>query len=252
MSDQAPLPPSPPSLGSPGSPGSPRLPWFDPRQVPVVSTGAHLPAVPSHYLSALALRLRFTQDLPWQVDVLAERPFTERASSQAAVLIAVVMRERPTLLLTQRTLQLSTHAGQIAFPGGKRDEADTDAACTALREAHEEIGLEARHVEVLGALPTYVTGTAFVLTPVVALVTADTELKPNADEVSEVFEVPLDFLMNPTHHRKHRVQWEGVDREWFSMPYNDAGVERFIWGATAGMLRNLYRFLAASQTVDLG
>jgi 8-oxo-dGTP pyrophosphatase MutT (NUDIX family) len=114
-----------------------------------------------------------------------------------------------------------------------------------LREAHEEVGLDPGHVEVLGNLSEYITGTAFIVTPVVALIQPDHVIKPNPDEVAEVFEVPLSFLMNPAHHRRHAFEAQGVRREWFSMPYQDLQHERFIWGATAGMLRNLYRFLSA-------
>ena len=114
-----------------------------------------------------------------------------------------------------------------------------------MREAQEEIGLGAAHVDVLGSLPIYTTGTGFIVTPVVALVQPGFEVRADPFEVAEVFEVPLAFLMNPAHHRRHMVEWEGERREWFSMPYMDGATERFVWGATAAMLRNLYRFLAA-------
>ena len=152
-----------------------------------------------------------------------------------------------------RSANLSTHSGQVAFPGGRTDDTDRDAVATALREAEEEISLPRAHVEVLGTLPTYVTGSAFVITPVVALVRPGFQLVPNPGEVADVFEVPLDFLMNPAHHRRHETEFGGVLRQWLSMPYSDpvcqpAGSqtsERYIWGATAGMLRNFYRFLSA-------
>ncbi len=157
------------------------------------------------------------------------------------------------MLLTQRTTNLSTQSGQIAFPGGRTDATDIDAVDTALREATEEIGLGRHHVEVLGTLPTYVTGTAYIITPVVALVRPGFEIQPNPGEVADVFEVPLAYLMNPAHHRRHEFEFDGITRQWLSMPYIDrigdavGGVskERYIWGATAGMLRNLYRFLSA-------
>jgi 8-oxo-dGTP pyrophosphatase MutT (NUDIX family) len=227
-----------------------KLPHFDPRKVPLVGTDAHLPAVPAQALSAAALRARFAHPPAWQPEVVAEFKFSDRKSAAAAVLIALVMREQPTVLLTQRSAHLSTHSGQIAFPGGKTDDTDLDAGATALREAHEEVGLAAQHVQVLGHLPLYVTGTAFYITPVVALVEPGFELTLNASEVDSAFEVPLAYLMNPANHRRHAFEFEGVRREWFSMPYTDLQVsgspERFIWGATAGMLRNFYRFLSAA------
>ena len=107
------------------------------------------------------------------------------------------------------------------------------------------MGLARDFVQVLGTLPVYTTGSAFIITPVVALVQPGFTLVPNAGEVADVFEVPLSFLLDPANHRRHTLVAEGVRRDWFSMPYEDDGVERFIWGATAGMLRNFYRFLAA-------
>lgn len=165
------------------------------------------------------------------------------------MLVPIVMREHPTVLLTERTMHLSNHSGQIAFPGGKADEDDADASATALREAQEEVGLDPAFVQVLGVLPHYVTGSAFIITPVVALVETGFTLTRNSYEVADIFEVPLEFLMNPAHHQRHAFEWEGVRREWFSMPYQDDTQEhttqRFIWGATAGMLRNFYRLLSA-------
>jgi 8-oxo-dGTP pyrophosphatase MutT (NUDIX family) len=125
------------------------------------------------------------------------------------------------------------------------DDTDRDHADTALREAHEEIGLEREFSEVLGLMPTYTTGSRFIITPVVALVRPDYQLTLNAHEVADAFEVPLEFLMNPAHHRRHAVEFSGARREWFSIPYMDGSMERFVWGATAAMLRNFYRFLAA-------
>jgi 8-oxo-dGTP pyrophosphatase MutT (NUDIX family) len=218
---------------------------FDPRQVPVVAIDTHLPAVAREHLTASALRQRFQHPPVWQPEHRPEPRFVDQPPRQASVLLAVLQRPEPTLLLTLRSPHLPTHAGQIAFPGGKVDEDDADAVSTALREAEEEVGLDPGGVEVLGHLPTYTTGTAFVITPVVALVPAAAQLSPNPAEVEAVFEVPLAFLMNPAHHRRHDHVWQGRTHQWYSMPYADAGGERFIWGATAGMLRNLYRFLSA-------
>jgi 8-oxo-dGTP pyrophosphatase MutT (NUDIX family) len=222
-----------------------KLPAFDPQQVPVFRVDAHLAAVQAQHLTPAALQARFANPPQWQPELVRERKFMDRAPAQAAVLIGLVMREEPTVLLTQRPAHMSTHAGQIAFAGGKCDEGDADIAATALREAYEEVGLEAHHVQVLGTLPEYVTGSAFYVTPVVALISPDMKLQLNTHEVSDAFEVPLAFLMNPAHHRWHRYEFEGVMREWLSMPYQDGDQQRFVWGATAGMLRNFYRFLRA-------
>lgn len=218
---------------------------FNPRDVPVSGTDAHLLAVQAERLTAQGLRAIFARPPQWQPEVVREPKFAQRETAAAAVLVPLVLRERTTLLLTQRTTHLSTHSGQVAFPGGRVDADDADAVAAALREAEEEVGLSADHIEVLGTLPTYVTGTSFVITPVVALVRPGFVLRPNPHEVAAAFEVPLDFIMNPAHHRRHVAEWDGQRREWFSMPYDDQGQERYIWGATAGMLRNFYRMLSA-------
>jgi len=222
-----------------------KLPGFDPRTVPVAGVDGHLPAVPLERLRPEALRQRFGAPPIWEPEVRVEPRFARRAPVQASVLVPVVTRDQPTVLLTQRTRHLVNHSGQIAFPGGKVDETDADVVAAALREAQEEVGLAADFVQVLGTLPIYTTGSAFIITPVVALVRPGFTLAPNPGEVADVFEVPLAFLMNPAHHRRHTLVAEGLQRDWFSMPYQDDDIERFIWGATAGMLRNLYRFMAA-------
>ena len=222
-----------------------KLPHFDPRTVPVLAIDSDLPPVRREQLRPEAIRARFRAPPRWEPEVWAERKFAEREDARASVLVAIVMRERPTVLLTERTTHLSTHSGQIAFPGGKQDDTDVDATDTALREAHEEVGLDRRFVEVVGQLPTYTTGTRFIITPVVAFVDPAAPLALNAHEVADAFEVPLQFLMTPAYHRRHAMDIGGARREWFSMPYMDGSTERFIWGATAAMLRNFYRFLAA-------
>lgn len=226
------------------------MPTFDPRTVPVAFVDSNLPAVAPAQLMAAALRARFAAPPSWEPEVRKEPRFADRMPAAAAVLIPIVQRSEPTVLLTQRTAHMSTHAGQVAFPGGRVDEGDASLAAAALREACEEVGLAAQFIEVLGNLPTYTTGTSFIVTPVVALVHPGFELTLNPHEVADAFEVPLAFLMNPAHHRRHRMAWDAASgqreqREWFSMPYQEGPHERFVWGATAGMLRNLYRFLSA-------
>jgi len=226
------------------------LPTFDPRTIPVIGVDTHLSGVPAQALTPAALRQRFRHPPLWTPEHSVEKKFSNREPALAAVLIPLVMRDELTLLLTERAGNMSTHSGQVAFPGGKTDDTDHDAVDTALREAHEEIGLTREHVEVLGILPTYVTGTAYIITPVVALVQPGFALQPNPSEVADVFEVPLHYLMNPANHQRHEFEFDGAIRQWLSMPYtgpvDSAGSkERYIWGATAGMLRNLYRFLSA-------
>ena len=229
------------------------LPKFDPRSMPVQGIDNHLQSVTPDRMKAQSLRARFAHPPIWTPEHSVEKKFENREPAAAAVLIPLVMRDELMVLLTQRSTNLSTHSGQVALPGGRTDATDIDAPDTALREAMEEVGLPRSHVEVLGTLPIYVTGTAYSVTPVVALVTPGFVLQPNPLEVADVFEVPLAYLMNPANHRRHAVEFDGITREWLSMPYLDDTVlqangqmrERFIWGATAGMLRNLYRFLSA-------
>ena len=211
------------------------LPAFDPRTVPVARIDGDLPAVPLQDQTPAALRQRFAAPPAWQPEVVLEKKFMQREPAQASVLVPIVLRAQPMVLLTER----------IAFPGGRADPEDASPAATALREAQEEVGLDPGCVEVLGPLSTYVTGSSFIITPIVGLVRPDAALQANPHEVADVFEVPLAFLLDPAHHRHHVVEWGGVRREWFSMPYQDGDKNRFIWGATAGMLRNFYRFMRA-------
>jgi len=154
----------------------------------------------------------------------------------AAVLVPVVLRDELTVLLTQRTDTLAKHAGQIAFPGGRIDAADADAQAAALREAEEEIGLQAHFVETIGYLDGYRTGTGFHVTPLVGLVRPGFELRLAPGEVADAFEVPLRFLMTEANHQRHERDWRGRRRTYWAMPFG----ERYIWGATAGMLKNLF------------
>jgi len=158
----------------------------------------------------------------------------------AAVLVPVIVRESgATMLLTQRTAHLRDHGGQVSFPGGRSEASDSSPEATALREAEEEVGITASQVEILGRLPEYRTGTGFVITPVVGLVTPPLNLKLDDFEVAEVFEPPLEFLLDSANHQRHTIEVRGAMHEYWAMPWQGY----YIWGATAGMLVTLYRFL---------
>jgi 8-oxo-dGTP pyrophosphatase MutT (NUDIX family) len=159
----------------------------------------------------------------------------------AAVLVPVVERDVLHVLLTLRTEHLSSHAGQIAFPGGKIEPGDSGPAAAALREAMEEIGLSPQFIEPAGYLDNVLTRTGFYIVPVVALVRPGFALAPDPREVADVFEVPLAFLMDPHNHQRHVRELNGQTRHFYAMPYG----ERFIWGVTAGMIRNMHERLFA-------
>ncbi len=224
---------------------------LDPRRVPVAGVDSHLPPAAPAQLAPQRLRALFAAGEPFEPEHPGDgRPFEGRTPAAAAVLVPLVQRDEGlTVLLTRRTDHLRDHAGQISFPGGRSEPEDDGPAATALREAHEEVGLAPAHVDVIGALPTYTTVTHFVVTPVVALVRPPFDLALDGFEVAEAFEVPLAWLMNPAHHRRHRFEFDGGQRQFLSMPWHGPGAdgvprEYFIWGATAAMLRNLYRFVA--------
>lgn len=217
---------------------------FDPEASPVVSIAGET-AVGPERLSIERLRERLAHPPPWNPENPDE--FRSRtlhpAPIAAAVLMPIVLRQQgPTLLLTQRTAHLHDHAGQVSLPGGRVDPGDASAIATALRETEEEVGLAQRHVEVLGTLPDYFTGTGFRIAPVVALVRPPFELRADPFEVAEIFEVPLSFLMDGSNHQRRAVTLpNGSTRVFYAMPY-----ERFfIWGATAAMVRNLFHLLRA-------
>lgn len=252
-------------MSTPESPTSPppRPLIREPRLAPVIGNDAHLPAVAPERLLPDAVRARFAStlhalartpadgaatDAPWTPEFTGDgQRLAGRTLRPAAVLVPLVRRPAGlTVLLTRRTDHLNDHAGQVSFPGGRTDPEDADAVATALREAHEEVGIAPDEVEVIGRLPTYTTVTAYKVTPVVGLLDPPRALALDPFEVAEVFEVPLAFLMDPAHHRRHAFELDGLARQFISMPWGqDArGEPYFVWGATAAMLRNLYGFLA--------
>jgi len=181
-------------------------------------------------MSAAAIRGDLDTDpVQWErAGVVASRP--------AAVLVGIVDRPEPTVLLTQRTSGLSNHAGQIAFPGGKIDPHDETPLDAAMREAHEEVGLERKLVDPIGYLDLYLTFSGFRILPAVARIAPNYAIHINPNEVADAFEVPLAFLMTPANHQRLSGERRGIIRQYYAMPYR----ERYIWGVTAGILRNLY------------
>lgn len=227
---------------------------IDPHLAERLGCDGHLPPVPQERLTRDALIQRFAAPPPWQTDADNELWIRAKEFVPASVLVPLVMRDQVSVLLTQRTAHLSKHAGQISFPGGRQEPTDPDPVATALREAQEEVGLDPTRVRVLGTLPTYATGTGFMVTPVVGLIDPledemqRLKLQADANEVADIFEVPLPFLMNPQFHHRHALDVSGARFEFFSMPWrppHEQDREYFIWGATAAMLRNFYRFLSA-------
>jgi len=161
------------------------------------------------------------------------------AGQPAAVLVPIIAHPEPTVLFTQRPKHLTVHSGQISFPGGKVEAGDRCLKDTALREASEEIGLQDHAVEVLGYLDGYQTATGYLIAPVVALVSPSFQSKPNPDEVAAVFEAPLSFFIDPDNHKIESKDYKQKTRRFYVMQFED----KYIWGATAGILRNLYRRL---------
>jgi len=174
-------------------------------------------------------------------DLEKQNEASRRPLKSAAVLLLVVNHPgEPTVVFTQRTAHLSAHAGQISLPGGSTDDTDSGPEHTALREAQEELGIDPARVQVLGRLPEYRTSTGFAVTPVVGWTEPPLTYKPDPHEVAEVFEVPLSFLLDAENHRYESAFFKGRMRHYWAMPYG----ERFIWGATAGMLVTFHRLMA--------
>ncbi|MFZ6863626.1 CoA pyrophosphatase [Undibacterium sp. Ji67W] len=217
---------------------------FDPEILPIVSV-ANEEAVPPEMLTPEQLKQRFKEAPIWTPEIQMEESFFKGLSFRpASVLIPLVLRDGGlTVLLTQRATGLNHHAGQISFPGGRFETSDVSTVETALRETEEEIGLGRHHIDVLGNLPEYKTGTGYLVTPVVSLVHPPFDLITDPAEVAAAFEVPLAYLMNGQHHQRRVFQMPdgSGQRSFYAMPYQ----QHFIWGATAGMLRNLFHFLRA-------
>lgn len=183
------------------------------------------------------------EDLLTADDLEKQADAARQPLKPAAVLLLVVNRAEPAVVFTQRTAHLADHAGQIAFPGGRCETDDCDPETTALREAREEIGVETGRVQVLGRLPEYRTSTGFAVTPVVGWAEPPLSYRPDPHEVADVFEVPLAFLLDTRNHRYESAFYRGRMRHYWAMPYG----ERFIWGATAGMLVTFQRLMAHSS-----
>jgi len=217
---------------------------FDPQGIPIESLAGES-AVPPECLTVAWLRERFAHPPAWVTEQTDEHLLRDQGATltPASVLIPIVVREEGlTLMFTLRSEHLTDHGGQVSFPGGRWEPSDASPIDTALRETEEEVGLGRRHVEVLGTLPDYLTGTGYRVTPVVAIVHPPFEITLDPKEVAEMFEVPLAFLMDGANHQRRAVDFPpGVRRTFYAMPYD----RFFIWGATAGMLRNLFHFLRA-------
>lgn len=216
---------------------------LDPQRLPVDSIAGEA-ALPPERLRADWLRQRLAHPPAWMPELPNDLRERFPKLRRAAVLVPIVQRpEGLTVLLTQRTAHLNNHGGQISFPGGSAEELDSSSIETALRETEEEIGLARRHVEIIGVLPDHITASSYLVTPVIGLVRPPFELVAESNEVAEIFEVPLSFLMDGMNHQRMSFELpEGAGRRsFYAMPY-----ERFfIWGATAGMLRNLFNLLRA-------
>ena len=224
---------------------------FDAQSVPVESVCINQQKVSVRLLDPHQLKERLLSPPAWQTeitdenrhviaaDIIAKRQDAGKVT-RAAVLIPLLLQPNGlSVLLTQRTTHLRDHGGQISFPGGRMDPEDAGPNETALRESEEEIGLERERVEIIGQLPEYLTVSGYSVTPIIGLVKPQAEYVLDEFEVADIFEVPLSFLMDPANHQVRVWQSEQGSRRFYSMPYEG----RFIWGATAGMLRNLYHLL---------
>ena len=230
---------------------------FDPQLLPVEGVGGE-PALDAARLASGFVRARLAEPPEWQPEQVDLPPLRHGGTIAAAVLIPLIAHaEGLSVLFTERTAHLSSHGGQVSFPGGRAELEDASLVVTALRETEEEIGIPAAAVEVLGSLPELITVSGYRVLPVVGLIAPPLALQPDPREVERVFEVPLAWLMNGAHHERRVFRMPGAgsgragdaggaagelqSRRFYSMPYGGY----FIWGATAAMLRNLYHLLRA-------
>lgn len=220
-------------------------PVLDPNNF-VLESVADEPPVPEDRLNVQWLRHRFANPRPWKSEPLVEKPLPVGRNRwiPAAVLVPLVAKADDDLwlMLTRRAAHLHDHAGQISFPGGRVDLTDSSRIETALREMEEEVGVEREQIEILGTLPEYRTGSGYRITPVVSIVRPPFTIRIDPSEVAEVFEVPFSHLMTGTNYQRQLVDVPDLGmRSFYAVPYQNY----FIWGATAGMLRNLFHFMRA-------
>lgn len=223
---------------------------FDPQTQPLIDL-MHLPSITNRYLQADFIKTAFSHPVQWGVEPLFSHDFVSEfyqypQGIQSAVCIPLIQRPHGlNMLLTRRAGHLSSHAGQVCFPGGRIDPSDRNAIAAALRETFEEVGIAPHYIQPLGEQPILITLTKYAMRPVVGLVKAGFVMQPDPAEVAQVFEVPLSVLMNPLNHRLHRLPRKdnkGAVRYYFSISWNGY----FIWGATAAVIRNFYHYLAAA------
>lgn len=225
------------------------VPGFDPRVQPIIQC-ASLPGLRADSIQLDFIRTAFGSSVPWHVEPVFTRSFAPDATyphnvRQAAVLMPLVQRASGlNVIFTQRAAHLHDHAGQISFPGGRIEPGDENPVATALRETYEEIGVEPRFVKLIGTQPSFLTSTLFVMTPIIGELLPGFVIRSDEDEVAEVFEVPLDVLLDPRGHCLHQATMpDGRQRCYFSISWQSY----FIWGATAVLIRNFYHYLAAAE-----
>lgn len=226
------------------------VPGFDPQTQPIVPLSDTLLPLSNAAMQLDFIREAFNSRIDWQVEPVFTESFQADSLDligiiQAAVFVPLVQRaDGLYLLFTRRASHLYDHAGQICFPGGRIEDSDQDAVAAALRETREEIGVSSEYIQLIGTQPGFLTSTRFTMKPVIGYVRPGFTIRPDLTEVAEVFEVPLSFLMDPSHHFLHRAHLpDGGHRFYFSMPWKDY----FIWGATAALIRNFYHFLSAAE-----